>query len=262
MYRVYDLRTEGDQTWLLGEDDSTHEAKLCFYDEKENITKYFAVGSIPHGKINKMQNGDLIVCTEENGALFVDMRPDQTMKTYRFMYNMKPNFCTSTSHAYILKKLEEGFTMTGLKINVGQNEINVEHDFSIPLEMSRPYGLQYILDECVTPNSFILIGSHYGVNKVMAVSESGVSWQITLDHFPISISWYRKAISLDGVKKCIYLILTTESLIAILGSGEVVTTNFAEVSGEISKMVGIKGYVGGFSVIHAVGTEYTDYQIK
>ncbi len=261
MHRVYDFGIWGDQKWLLGEDDSIHQAKLCFYDKKENITKSFPVGNIPCGMI-VIHEKSITICTEENGLLIVDTRPDKNMNTYSFMYNMKPNFCTSSRDVYILEKLKEGFNITALKLNIGPNKIYLVHDFSIPLEMSKPYGLQYNWDKDVLSNSFIVIGSHHGVNKVMAVSESGVLWQITLDHFPISIDIKTPQLSINGVKKNVYLILTTESLVAILGSGEVVKTNFADVSGGIGKLVGIKSFIGGFSIIHASGAEYTAYNIK
>ena len=262
IHRVYDILFKGDQTWLLGEEDSIHQAKLCFYDKKENITKTFPVGNIPCGVIQSPKYDKTVICTEENGLLIIDMRPDKNMKTYTFMYNLKPNFCTSPNHAYILKKLEEGFTITSLKINIGPNNINLNHDFSLPLEMSRPYALEYIFDKdvpIVPSNSLIVIGSHHGVNKVMAVHKSGVSWQINLDHFPISIHWHNWE---DGVKKYIYLILTTESLVAILGSGEVVKTNYTQLSEQISKMVGLLKTKNGVRIIHASGTEYTVYKIK
>ncbi len=262
MHRVYDMAIYGDQTWLLGEDDSIHQAKLCFYDTKEIITKTFPVGNIPCGMIQSPQLDKIVICTEENGLLIIDIRPGQNMKTYTFMYNMRPKFCVTSSHAYILKKLEEGFTITGLKINIGPNKISLVHDFSIPLEMNRPYDLQYIFDKDAPSDSFLTIGSHHGVNKVMGVNQSCMSWQLNLDHFPISIDRKPPDLSIDGLKKYVYLILTTESLVTILGSGELVKTNFAEVSGGISKMVSLKGASWGFRIIHASGAEHTDYKIK
>ena len=159
MHRVYDILYWADQIWILGEDDSIHQAKVCLYDkQKKKITITYLVGNIPSGRIFFYEKNAL-VCTEENGLLIVDLRPDQNMKAFTFMYNMKPQFGIGTSdHIYILRKLELGFNITALKIKINsQNDKCLENDYSIPLAMSRPYDLQYFYDNDAKCHSFLVI---------------------------------------------------------------------------------------------------------
>ncbi len=267
MQRVYNYATYSNYTCLLGEEDSIHQAKLCLYDTEKKVTKTFPVGSIPHGKISAIQQGPnngMTVCTEENGLMIVDMRQYQNMKAYTFQYNMKPNFWATQTHVHILRKLDEGgFNVTALKINInGQNKIEMVNDYSIPIEMRQPYDLRYFHDKDVKCNGAIVIGSHQGVNKVIAVTSRGVSWQVALDQFPVSITGPVSEILIDGDKKSVILILTMKSLVAILETGEIVKTNFAQVSEGIDKMVSVKGGTGAFAIIHASGAEHTLYNIN
>ena len=96
----------------------------------------------------------------------------------------------------------------------------------------------------------------------MALNSMGVSWKVILDHLPILLGGTAAEIKIDGDKINVYFILTTKSLVAILETGEVIKTNFDQVSQGISKMVGIKKHTGGCRIMHASGAQYTEYSIK